>query len=220
MASHEARCTVCRSPYRAAIEEEFIHWHSLYETAQYYGIERRSIYRHAHALDLFSARDRNLRFALGHIIDEAERCIDVGASEVVRAVHAYARVTTEGQWLEPPAHIIVSSGSRPAPLRTPNQAFPVERSPSSPRRRKMRQISPKIPPPHASLSDERKASQMIENDHHHTTRRVTKLRTTQTPFLASLATPLPAPSAFRVGPAGCPILAVFARVGEQFVLAP
>ena len=124
MAAHEARCTVCRSPYRAAIEEEFIHWHSPYETAQYYGIERRSIYRHAHALDLFSARDRNLRFALGHIIDEAERCIDVGASEVVRAVHAYARVTTEGQWLEPPAHIIVSSGSRPAPLRSTQPSLP------------------------------------------------------------------------------------------------
>jgi hypothetical protein len=114
-AAHEARCTICRHPERDAIEEEFIHWLSPRTMRDAYGVESRAVYRHAHAFNLFAVRDRNLRFALGHIIDRVERISESHGPDVIRAVHAFARVNNEGQWVEPPSHIIVSSGAHPAP---------------------------------------------------------------------------------------------------------
>jgi len=116
-AAHEARCTICQHPDRDAIEEEFIHWLSPRTMRDAYGVQSRAVYRHAHAFNLFAVRDRNLRFALGHIIDRAERLPDVHGPDVIRAIHAFARVNNEGQWVEPPSHIIVSSGAHPVPTR-------------------------------------------------------------------------------------------------------
>jgi len=122
-AAHEARCTTCRHPERDAIEEEFIHWLSPRTMRDAYGVESRAVYRHAHAFNLFAVRDRNLRFALGHIIDRAERISETHGPDVIRAIHAFARVNNEGQWVEPPSHIIVSSGAHPAqPHRGPLEA--------------------------------------------------------------------------------------------------
>jgi hypothetical protein len=114
-AAHEARCTICRHPERDAIEEEFIHWLSPRTMRYAYGVQSRAVYRHAHAFNLFAVRDRNLRFALGHIIDRVERIPEAHGPDVIRAIHAFARVNNEGQWVEPPSHIIVSSGAHPAP---------------------------------------------------------------------------------------------------------
>ena len=111
LTTHEARCSICAHDDRDAIEEEFIHWHSPRNIASDYRVERRAIYRHAHAFDLFTIRDRNLRYALGHVIEAAER-VDKTAVSVIHAVRAFARVNNEGQWVEPPSHVIVSSGSR------------------------------------------------------------------------------------------------------------
>lgn len=106
---HERRCTVCRHPDRDAIEEEFIHWHSLIRIEYSYGIERRSLYRHAHAFNLFARRNRNLRFALGHIIERAMNA-DVGSADtVIRAIHEFARINDAGECNEPPKHVIFSS---------------------------------------------------------------------------------------------------------------
>ncbi len=121
LAAHEARCHICSHPNRDAIEEEFVHWHDPRMTAHQYRLDRRAIYRHAHALNLFAIRDRNLRYSLGHIIESASE-VTVTADTVIRAVHAFTRVNNEGQWVEPPSHVIVSSGSRPvarAPQRPP-----------------------------------------------------------------------------------------------------
>ncbi|MGA2509570.1 MAG: hypothetical protein ABSG27_05020 [Candidatus Acidiferrales bacterium] len=110
---HARNCTICNHPKRDAIEEEFLHWHNVYDIADAYHLGWRPIYRHAHALGLFDERDRNLRFSLGHIIEEARRCVPT-ADAIIRAVRAYTCVNHVGQWIEPPAHVIVSSGSRVA----------------------------------------------------------------------------------------------------------
>lgn len=110
LSHHSRHCTICRHPDREAIEEDFVHWHPPRRIAHEYDVNVRAVYRHARAAGLFSLRDRKLRFALGHIV---ERAMDVTptADSIIRAVHAYARVNDSGQWIEPPAHVIVSSGA-------------------------------------------------------------------------------------------------------------
>jgi hypothetical protein len=108
---HERLCVVCRNPFRADIEEEFVHWHNVHDIAEHYHVEARAIYRHAKAVDLYDKRDRNLRFALGHIIHRAQN-VRITADSVVRAVHHFARINRDGQWVNPPTHVIVSPGSR------------------------------------------------------------------------------------------------------------
>lgn len=107
---HEAHCSICGTPYREEIEEEFVSWHNVSAIARYWQIERRNIYRHAHAFGLFAARDRNIRMALGHIIEEAEN-IHPSADSVIRAVRMLTHINEDGEWVQPPAHVIVSSGT-------------------------------------------------------------------------------------------------------------
>jgi hypothetical protein len=54
-----------------------------------------SVYRHAHALELFQKRQRNVRAALERIIEKAGE-VDVTASAVVAAVQAYAKINSAG----------------------------------------------------------------------------------------------------------------------------
>jgi hypothetical protein len=124
---HERLCLVCRNPHREAIEEEFIHWHSVRDIAETYQIHPHTIYRHARAVNLYDKRDRNLRFALGHIIQRAQDVRVVTADSVVRAVHAFARINRDGQWVNPPTHVIVSPGSKiQAPPSDPLPADAIE----------------------------------------------------------------------------------------------
>lgn len=106
---HERRCSICRHRDRDSIENEFMHWHSLEDISDEYNVSRAAIYRHAYALNLFARRNRNLRFALGHLIERVQD-VEPTADSVVRAIHAFARINDDGEWIEPPAHVIVSSG--------------------------------------------------------------------------------------------------------------
>ncbi|MGH9688429.1 MAG: hypothetical protein ACRD5K_15205 [Candidatus Acidiferrales bacterium] len=108
-ASHETQCTICTHRYRADIETEFMHWHTLGHIAYDYKVSRSAIYRHAYALGLFSQRNRLLRFSLGHLIERVQD-VQPTADSIVRAVHLFARINDEGECVEPPAHVIVSSG--------------------------------------------------------------------------------------------------------------
>jgi hypothetical protein len=108
---HQRNCTVCSHPDRKSIEESFLRWDSTIEIADEYEISRSAVYRHAHALDLFDRRNRNVRFALGHLIEEASRVIPT-ADSIIRAVRAFTRVNDSGQWVDPPQHFIVSAGPR------------------------------------------------------------------------------------------------------------
>lgn len=97
---HEAGCRVCSHEHREEIENDFINWRSPAEIAEEHGLKDRStVYRHAHALDLFRKRQRNVRAALERIIERAGE-VEVNASAVVSAVSAYARINASGQWVE------------------------------------------------------------------------------------------------------------------------
>ena len=96
---HEYRCTVCLHPRRVEIEQEWVAWGNTGRIAKQYHVSRDSLYRHAHAMDLFPKRQRNIRKALERIIEQAET-VDVNASAVVAAIQAYAKINNSGQWVE------------------------------------------------------------------------------------------------------------------------
>ncbi|MGH9638470.1 MAG: hypothetical protein ACRD4R_09100 [Candidatus Acidiferrales bacterium] len=106
---HDRHCTICSHRDRVDIETEFVNWHSTHHIAYDYKISRSAIYRHAHALGLIAQRNRRLRSALAHLIECAED-VEPTADSIVRAIHAFARINDDGQWVEPPSHVIVSSG--------------------------------------------------------------------------------------------------------------
>lgn len=116
---HDRKCCVCRHRHRAETESEFLHWHSPESIARDYGIAHHSsVYRHAHATGLFARRATHVRRGLSPLIEQA-MIVPVTADSIVRAVALYARLTDDGQWIEPPKHIIHHSSkpdsSRPFP---------------------------------------------------------------------------------------------------------
>lgn len=97
---HEYGCLVCAHPQRDEIEREFISWKSPAKISSAYKLRNRaSVYRHAHALDLFAKRARNIRAALERIIEQVDG-VQVNAASVVQAITAYARINAEGQLVE------------------------------------------------------------------------------------------------------------------------
>lgn len=111
---HERHCTVCNSPDREAIEEGFLHWNSPYDLGREYEVGYRAVFRHAHARGLFAMRERNMRSALGNIIERSSN-VQPTADAVIRAIRAYSCLNRDGQWIEPAAHVIFSSGSAALP---------------------------------------------------------------------------------------------------------
>jgi len=111
LARHQAHCGICGDELQEEIDEAFVNWDCVYKIADEYGVDRRAIYRHAHATGLFAKRDRNLRRALGHIIHEADR-VSPSADSIVRAVRMFAHINARGDWVNPPTHVIFSSGPR------------------------------------------------------------------------------------------------------------
>ncbi|PYT48079.1 MAG: hypothetical protein DMG44_16200 [Acidobacteria bacterium] len=97
---HEYGCKICSHKRRHEVERDFINWKSPALIAREYGLkDRSSVYRHAHALDLFPKRQRNVRAALEQIIERACE-VDVNAAAVVSAVRTYASINSFGQWVE------------------------------------------------------------------------------------------------------------------------
>src|ERR1700687_3430916 len=96
---HAAECKICAHASCAEIEREFVNWAGANRIARTYGVSRDGVYRHAHALDLFRKRQRNIRAALEKIIEKAGE-VDVNAAAVVSAVAAYARINSRGEWVE------------------------------------------------------------------------------------------------------------------------
>jgi hypothetical protein len=102
---HRRNCTVCAHSKCAEIEADFVSWCSPGAIAQEYGLaDRASVYRHARALGLFPKRQRNLRAALGRIIEKAGE-VDVTAAAVVAAVQAYSKINAAGQWVDRSEHV-------------------------------------------------------------------------------------------------------------------
>jgi hypothetical protein len=129
-------CEVCKHPACFLIQEAFLQWTSPEVIMKKYGLKSRAtIYNHAHAFQLFARRDRTLRFALGHIIEQADR-VNVTARDVIQALYTYARVNDDGMWVQPAckSEIVVSkneAGSSPLESLS-GSASPVARSASKP----------------------------------------------------------------------------------------
>ncbi|MGA9882790.1 MAG: hypothetical protein WBQ34_03620 [Candidatus Acidiferrales bacterium] len=106
---HERHCKICTHRDREEIEADFIEWRAPDDIVRDYNLSRAALYRHVRAVGLYARRNGRLRFALGRFIE----CVDhvtPTADSIVRAIHHFARINDQGQWVEPPAHVIVSSG--------------------------------------------------------------------------------------------------------------
>ena len=83
----------------------FVAWESPTKIAEEYGLaDRTTIYRHAHALGLVAKRRRNIRAALEKIIEKAGE-VEATSAAVVAAVQAYAKINTQGQWIDRSEHV-------------------------------------------------------------------------------------------------------------------
>ncbi len=133
---HRRLCEVCKHPACFLIQEAFLQWTSPEVIMKKYGLKSRAtIYHHAHTFQLFSRRDRTLRFALGHIIEQADR-VNVTARDVIHAAYTYAHVNDDGLWVQPASksEIVVSRNETEAsPLGSFDaSASPLERSAAKP----------------------------------------------------------------------------------------
>jgi hypothetical protein len=136
LARHRRLCEVCKHPACFLIQEAFLQWTSPEVIMKKYGLKSRAtMYHHAHAFRLFARRDRTLRFALGHIIEQADR-VNVTARDVIQAVYTYAHVNDDGLWVQPASksEIVVSKNEGGAsPLDSSQESTsPVARSASKP----------------------------------------------------------------------------------------
>jgi len=96
---HSRDCAICSHSEREHIEIEFLAWESPTRLARRFKISRRTIYRHASALDLFEKRSRNVRSALEKIIERGCETA-IGARGLVAAVEAYSKINSQGKWIE------------------------------------------------------------------------------------------------------------------------
>ena len=108
LALHKAHCAICSHQLREEIDEAFINWRCVSQIAADYSLHRGTLYRHAHATGLFARRERNLRRALGHVIEQAGR-VEVNADSIIRAVKIFTHINAHGSWVQPPTHIIYHS---------------------------------------------------------------------------------------------------------------
>jgi hypothetical protein len=98
---HRRACTICAHPERFEIEQAFVTWASPAAIAKEYGLaDRASVYRHAHALQLFPKRQQSIRSALERIVEKVGD-VEVTASAVVAAVQTLAKINAAGQWIAP-----------------------------------------------------------------------------------------------------------------------
>jgi hypothetical protein len=120
---HARKCAVCKHKDREDIEADFLHWHYSSDIASDYGLpDSRALFRHAHAVGLYEARMRSIRFAAAHILDYADR-VKPTANAVLKAMHACKLINERGEWIEPPARIVNYVG-----VGDPSMFFPVPNS--------------------------------------------------------------------------------------------
>jgi hypothetical protein len=97
---HERDCRICRHEHREEIEHAFIDWASPAKISSTFGLRsRNSIYRHARAFGLFEKRERNIRSALGKIIEKVST-VHVTGQTIVAAIVALSKLNSAGQWVD------------------------------------------------------------------------------------------------------------------------
>jgi hypothetical protein len=102
---HRRCCSICKHFQCDEIEAAFVNWQSPVAITAEYGLsDRATVYRHARALNLSSKRQKNIRAALEHIIEQAGS-VEVTGASVVAAVQAYAKINAQGQWIDRSEHV-------------------------------------------------------------------------------------------------------------------
>jgi hypothetical protein len=96
---HQAQCTICSSPYRQQIEEEWISWRCTKNLAEIFGVSRDALYRHANALGLFSKRRENILMALEQIIERVDRT-PMNGSDILAAIRVHVKINSGGEEAE------------------------------------------------------------------------------------------------------------------------
>jgi hypothetical protein len=113
---HSRRCMVCSHPDRDAIEGEFIRWRSPHRIARDYAIaDRNSIYRHAHATNLFEERRHQIGRVLESYLETIDDCPPADFDPVTRAVRVCAHLNANGAWVEPPRTLRILTSREPWP---------------------------------------------------------------------------------------------------------
>ena len=97
---HQAQCTICLSPYRQQIEEEWINWRSPGDLEERFKISRYTLYRHAHAQNLFPKRRENVLMALEKIIERVD-WTETRCSDVLSAIKLLIKLNGAGQGGKP-----------------------------------------------------------------------------------------------------------------------
>ena len=111
-ARHARKCGICTHPDREAIEFAFIQWHNVDWIARKYRVDPYSIYRHAHAVNLFDRRGRNVAAVLEKLMEDAA-IVRASPASIIQAVRAYSRITDYVKWVEPPQiHVSAASAGR------------------------------------------------------------------------------------------------------------
>ena len=109
---HSRKCAICRHPQRQHIEEEFVNWRRPKTIMEWFGIRSRTtIYYHAHAFGLAEQRARNLRAALGNLIEKAEIC-EPTVKDAIQLIRMFAHVNAQGEWVQPVNRSEVRSENR------------------------------------------------------------------------------------------------------------
>ena len=105
---HRRKCQICRHADLDQIEEDFLQWRRPWAISNEYGVPEASLFRHAHAVGLFSLRRDNLRLALDRVIERGSRIENTGDT-IIRAVRAQACLTDENRWIEPVKHVHITT---------------------------------------------------------------------------------------------------------------
>lgn len=92
---------MCNHPERDAIDQAFLHWQRPSAIAHNFQLgDRRIVYRHAHALDLFRKRASLSRRVLEFVVEQAET-VTATADSVIRGVRVHSCIGEDGRWTEP-----------------------------------------------------------------------------------------------------------------------
>jgi hypothetical protein len=106
---HQRKCYICNHPDSEEFDQDFLNWSDPANLIKKYLIvDRRYIYRHAHATGLMERRRFLIRDSLEHLIEKAES-VTPSADAIIRAVQACSRINAQGEWVDSPRRVVFSS---------------------------------------------------------------------------------------------------------------
>ena len=99
---HESRCKICRAgdEKRRDVDEAFTSWRSLRDIEAESNFSKDAIARHARACGLEVRRDRNVRAALGRVIEKGMDSAEISGPALVSALVAMAKLTESGRLVD------------------------------------------------------------------------------------------------------------------------